>query len=295
MGWRRGGGGWEGERGEGGGGRGDLIQFLLTWADRFPTSDVVTHIQPSASSEEAINQLQSLFDTEHGFVVSRISQKNALLPSRHFCRTDGTQLEESIVVSAFDSPLIKNRPRPMEKGYRGFLCLDNDLEERKEYLPGFSNVYKSRAHGFAAREEFDDLLWRLTNRAVKAIKNRDLAEGLTSPKLKTVLSNSSRIFYELFENADRWGRRDFGENSIRGAMVAVHFRESITQTSLSKQVDKDSPLFAYLSESKSIHGAESQEFVEISVFDNGPTLARQYLGRNPRTLKEEWPQHFIAS
>ena len=174
-------------------GRGDLIQFLLTWADRYPTSSITTHIQPKSSFKESVKQLEGLFSTEHGFIISRFSQQNALIPTRKFCRTDGSVVEEEILLHAFDSPSILTRPRPLEKGYRAFICLDNALENRPDFLPGFSNVYKSRAHGFAARDEFSDLLWRLSEKATRAIKSKELAASLSNSKLKF------RIF-EMFEN-----------------------------------------------------------------------------------------------
>ena len=67
--------------------------------------------------------------------------------------------------------------------------------------------------------------------------------------------------YELIENADRWGRRDFDEKSIKGAFIHLHTREGSGQTTLAKQQEHTPVLKHFLDSNPT-----QEDYLEISIW-----------------------------
>ena len=130
---------------------------------------------------------------------------------------------------------------------------------------------------------FSDLVKELLNRGSNYRIKDSLPDGL---QLGRFVERVSRFTYEIFENADRWGTNPYG-NSVRGIIAQLHVKETTHHKPLHEQVGINNPLASYLSNFRGPDGFESTPFFEITIFDNGPTLAKHYLGRSPKNLSEE--------
>ncbi len=265
-------------------GKGEFLQFLLTWAELCPDAPVVTHISPQASSSSALSQLRKLFDQEHGFLLGLRARRFGLVPQRRFLDTRYEELPPSLVQEAFATCRIFDFGEPLFKGPRAFLAVDDGIDGEGRVLNPYTKVYLRRNPDYSPmKEAFRKLLGEVFHRAPKSAVPRRIQQANS---FHVFLESVTQFAYELFENADRWGPQDY-EQSIRGILVHLHFRESGSKPFRS-QVGSNNPLTEYLSRFADADGFERTPFLELSVFDNGRTLATHFLGKEPKSLGAEY-------
>ena len=266
------------------GGKGEFIQFLLTWAHDCPDAPLATHVQPVAEDDSVIRQLSSLFDQEHGFVLALLSRKYGVEAARSFLNTSNNPLRQDLVEQSLLKCQILVAKNPLLKGLRGFVGVDQIMNDGGGSADPFTKVYLRRTEGLSPmKTAFSQMLEELFARsgrlgAKSALPNQSI--------LNTFIDRVSRFTYDLFENADRWGTNPYS-NSIRGILVQLHVRETAHHKPLYTQVGTNNPLVDYLAHFVGDDGFEDTPFLEVTIFDNGPALAKHYLGRSPRSVAEE--------
>ncbi|MCX6936454.1 MAG: hypothetical protein NTU80_00935 [Verrucomicrobia bacterium] len=268
------------------GGKGDLLQFLLTWSRNCPDAPIYTHIQPNVSDEAAKTQLARLFSQEHGFILALFTRAYGVESPRAFLKTTGAKIDDQIIHEALSSTTAFARGKPITKGTRAFLAIDDLLDQENKALREFCRVYEKRKLGtHLMKTEFKALLDDVFERP-RSIHRRFWSKYQPPPDNFT--EKVSAIAYELFENADRWGKPPYSR-SIRGILLHLHYRESEGKRPLVAEVGINSPLKDYLSTFQGEDGYESTPFLEFSVFDNGIGLATQFKnGKPPRSIKTEF-------
>ncbi len=266
-------------------GKGDFLQFLFTWATWCPEAPVVTHIPPETSNSSALIQLRKLFSEEHGFLLGLLARRFGLSPQRRFLDTRLNDLSPEVVEDAFLSSRIFELNQPISKGTRTFLAIDNLMDQDGSVLNPYAKVYIRRNPNYLTmKEAFKTLLETTFARLPKRVAKLARASlNLHANFLEQV----SQFTYEIFENADRWGAYPY-EKSIRGILAHFHFRESIGERPFHVQVGTDNPLSLYLRHFCNEEGYERTAFLELTIFDNGPTLATHYLGKEPKPLRAEY-------
>ncbi|MBY4714902.1 ATP-binding protein [Burkholderia cepacia] len=117
-----------------------------------------------------------------------------------------------------------------------------------------------------------------------------LAPHWSGQHLRDTAGPLASLLRELMENADWWARTDVNGNLYQSGVRAVTFRlVHLDHGNLSVFAGSNIHLQAYLSQAlgqtaKSLHGERpSRTFIEMSVADSGPGLARRWLAS-----KEEW-------
>jgi hypothetical protein len=266
------------------GGKGELLQFILTWADKYPDSPVVTHIPPNSSDANIRTYLENLFEQEHGFVLALRSRKWGLEVPREFADVKRVKVPHYLIEEALSGTGIFKTGQAMVKNLRTFIAVDDHIERGNLILQDYTKLYLKRTAarspmkvGFAAQLK---LLFDKQSRV------RNQVASLNPMALSGFIENITRFAYEVFENAGRWGTKEHG-NSIRGILVHLHAREVESTKSLSEQVGSLNPIYSYLEHFKLDDGYENTSFLEITIFDNGPTLANHLLKRAPKNINEE--------
>ncbi len=266
------------------GGKGEFIQFLLSWATDCPDQALTTYIQNANLEQPAAKQLSNLFDQEHGFIIGLRSRKFGVEAARMFVDVKNTSVPTEIVDRCLAGSRIFSSKNPMLRGLRGFVAVDQIMNDSKDHKDPFTQVYLRRTEGILPmKTAFSDLLRELLRRARNQRSKDLLPDALT---LERFVERVSRFTYEVFENADRWGTNPYG-NSVRGIIAQLHVKETEHFKPLNQQVGTGNPLASYLSNFVGTDGFETTPFFEVTIFDNGPTLAKHYLGRAPKSLTEE--------
>lgn len=265
-------------------GKGELLQFLLTWAERCPDAPIVTHVSPHEPKAVAVSQLRRLFGEEHGFLLGLIARRFGLAPQRRFLYTSLAEMPAMLVEDAFRTCRIFESGEPLMKRSRVFLALDDLIDHEGVVLNAYTNVYRRRNPSYSPmKEAFRQLLAEIFKRAPRNILSHS---GHALSLLGEVFDRVTQFTYELFENADRWAALPY-QKSIRGILAHLHFRESPGEKPFHVQVGSENPLSDYLRQFLNADGFERTAFLELTVFDNGPTLATHFLGREPKSLQAE--------
>jgi hypothetical protein len=117
-----------------------------------------------------------------------------------------------------------------------------------------------------------------------------LAPRWNGQQLRDIAGPLARLVRELMENADWWSRTDVNGALYHNGVRAVTFRlVDLDKGNLDVFAGSNSHLQAYLASflgetSKSLHGDRpTRTFIEMSVIDSGPGLARRWL-----SSKEDW-------
>lgn len=260
--------------------KGELIQFILTWANRFPDAQILTHL----TKNQHRSGLNNLFNEDFGFILALSAQTHGLLPSKIFLDKDGRNIARDVVYSEFRKNLdVMTDYRT--KSQRAYFAI-NDWYERTDSEQAFANIYnrKLRSGTTKARETFIEIFKKLEKNT--KTKNQTLFKG--SDQRSEILHELSNLFYELIENADRWGRRDLDQKSIRGALIHFHTKEHANQPLLSKQHEDSIALGKYLKSCRDGQNKELQNFLEVSIFDNGPGLSTRFSGRKSSTISTQY-------
>jgi hypothetical protein len=266
-------------------GKGEFLQFLLTWAASCPDAPVVTHISSQASSTSALSQLRKLFSEEHGFLLGLLTRRFGLAPQRHFLNTSLKELSPALVEDAFATCRIFEFGEPLLKRSRAFLAMDDLIDNESRVLNPYTKVYLRRNANYSAmKEAFSRLLIDVFKRTPRSTFARQMEN---QKSFHNFVDRVTRFTYELFENADRWGALPY-QKSIRGILLHLHFRESIGEKPFHVQVGLENPLTDFLQRFVGADNYERTAFLELTVFDNGPTLATHFLGKEPKSLRAEY-------
>ncbi|MBB5038016.1 hypothetical protein [Prosthecobacter dejongeii] len=266
------------------GGKGELIQFILTWADKCPDASITTHIPSREDSDQVQIQLNNLFNQEHGFVLALRLRKWGLDNARVFTDIKGGVIAEDFVNQALSQTDIITSGQPTIKNLRMFVVVDDFIEYGENILEDYTKLYLRREQTRSPMKASYSAFLEIMFKRQAIIKTQSPIPHPVA--LKGFIDSVARFAYELFENAGRWGTKQYG-NSIRGILTHVHAREVKSTKPLYSQVGEDNPINDYLKRFQKADGYEDTAFLEITIFDNGPTLAKHFLKRAPKSISEE--------
>jgi hypothetical protein len=256
--------------------KGELIQLILTWANRFPDAPILTNL----STKQYQTGLNNLFNEDYGFILALSAQTHGLLPSKVFLDREAKTIPRNVVYSEFRNNLsVMNDYRI--KSQRAYFAI-NDWYERKNPEQAFASIHEKKLHSGSTKGR--EVFLQIFEKLEKHTKKKHEAVFQKSE----ILLELSSLFYELIENADRWGRRDLDQKSIRGALIHFHTQEHKNQSLLSDQHKSSIALRNYLHSCKNNQGEELQDFLEVSVFDNGPGLSTRFSGKKSATINTQY-------
>jgi hypothetical protein len=241
------------------GGIASLIQLLITWRKRNPTSRLVTHIQDKS---RAVVQLRNLAQTDHGLVALMLA-------------ADITTANRSTSVASEAALFVRTRLDEMRTGTwppspeRLLVCADYN----NYYLPQF--YYEASRDDPRPRIKPEGEFAGLT---LKLISKMITVHYRAKPLPLRFTDALGTILYELFSNTERWAKDEWDrmpiERSIRGLRLEMIRGK---KERLFSQVKGNQPLEQYLATLSKKTSAGEQILVEVSVFDSGPGLASRWL------------------
>ncbi len=248
------------------GGEAALIQLVITWARMHDDSYLFTHVQepkevvlrgkPDASNAD--RQLERMSERGFGFValmmakdiVSRSGLRSLRQLAHLKCKTRVERM-----IDGLDRAVHGNRIL--------LACVD---QSSKAALPQF---YYS--DGLPRnRPEFE--------RLAKAIIDESDSWGKERNATPELIDGLGAIIHELIRNTHDWARTDELDvpyrRSVRGLLVSRH---RMPLAVMKRHVEGSAPLETYVSHEHLIDDDGLARFLEMSIFDSGPGLARRWL------------------
>jgi hypothetical protein len=259
------------------GGEAALIQLLVTWGRRSPDTTLLTHI---ADGDDPRGQLANLVSRPFGFVASwmarDITDRKGVRALKIAANSASEQVidlmwygrdghegkrQPSLWGDEIDDPEITS------VGDRVFLAT---IDHHPRWsIPQFYFPNGDVRH----RDDFVALAYSV---ALKATAGRG-----GSPITPDMRSPLGAILHELFKNTHEWARTDEHGvpllRSVRGMLAQGHsWAERETM-----EIAEGSPALATYLTTSGLSSRGRRRFLELSVFDSGPGLARRWLAGHP--------------
>jgi hypothetical protein len=246
-----------------------IIQLIADWATKQENSTLRLY-----SSFDDEKQLESFAGTPHGMAslyFSSISQgiNKEELPSKKLW---------SFILPYVEAMQTSKYINTMQ-GRGAFLCCF--ASARNEFL---IPLYKSpKQEILRSRDEFSVLIRQILDKVAPEANRRLATNDVT---------NVSQLIYELFSNTHRHARTDLNGNLIRKGVRGIYIKfihKGYSGTREANFTSSDANLNRYLAramteapQSKASHNdiKLANSFLEISVFDTGPGLAKRWLAKN---------------
>jgi hypothetical protein len=243
-----------------------IIQLVADWSFKQPEAKLRLY-----SSLDDDEQLSKFAGTPHGMVSLYFSN---ILQGK-----DGHEQP----AKGFRSHIIPYVMAMQESKYEGsmqgrgaFLCCF--ASARNEFL--FPLYQSAEQKKLRSRNEFPILIQQILQKvAPEAIRRLD----------KNDLSNISQLVYELFSNTHHHARTDVNDNLIQRGVRGLYIKyisqghgESREESFASNDINLNRFLIRAITEpkKKSVRNIQTnlaKSFLEISVFDTGPGLARRWI------------------
>lgn len=252
---------------------GALIQYIATWRRAHPKC--VLRAYGDIRGPQAFN---SLIDEPHGLAAAYFASRLE--------DPAGGQVDKRSVLQAAGRQVLAMQQMELRETTGGravFLaCIAG---AKHEFLaPLYS---KPTSGGIRSRREFQSLTGRLVAATSPELTRRTSADQI---------ADVSTLIYELFKNTDEhaahdaMGRRySWDYPSVRG--VLIKYISAPHRAQLSQASSGDARLNLYLGrhflQSPQVNESRTgraQSFLELTVFDTGPGLARRWLGRDGRPV-----------
>lgn len=257
--------------------RGLFLQFILTWASRYPEAAIRTYLNESQYNAG----IDNLFNDDYGLLTALCAQTHGLLASKQFIGSNGRAIDKHIIFKAFLKNIERFRGFRI-KGNRAYVAVNDWLEESYPFWD-FVNIYgkKIEEGSVNARHRFRETLLSMVSQSTDIEKDLFRSDSTGKEHLPELTS----LFYELIENADRWGRRDLDEKSVRTTILQVHTQANTGRDTLAFQ-QRDCPsVQGFLS---SFDNNTRLKFVEVSILDNGPGLAVRLSGKREQSAAKQY-------
>lgn len=256
--------------------RGLFLQFILTWASRYPEAAVCTYLKEN----QYASGLDNLFNDDYGLLAALCAQTHGLLASKQFIGSSGKAIDKFVIFKAFCNNIERFRGL-RRKGDRAYIAINDWIEETYPSWD-FVNIYGKKVDEgtTSARHRFRETLLSMVSGSIDI--ERDLFREDTATK--KLLPELTTLFYELVENADRWGRRDLDEKAVRSTILQVHTQSNSGRNILAFQQRDCAPVNNYLS---SLDNSRLK-IVEVSIVDNGPGLAGRLSGKRDQSVSKQY-------
>lgn len=276
------------------GGEASLIQLLISWGRRQPEATLVTHV---GADEDPGTQLRHLVRRPFGLVAAWMARDVTDRPGTRAIKAAANAASEEVIdlmwhgrraPGAAERPSLWGEDDEAEAGVvavgdRVFLA-SIDHHPRWRIPPCYFPTGDVRHR--------DDFVALARSMAEKATSGRG-----GSPVTAEVSAPLGAILHELVKNTHEWARTDEHGvpllRSVRGLLAQGH---SWAEAQVADVASGSRPLATYLAHPQ-LRSAEGRwRFLELSVFDSGPGLARRWLMTRPQsaadrdhpTLEEEY-------
>ena len=244
-----------------------LIQLIITWSRKSDNPTLRLHTNElkhkamlnfcnTPFGVTALNMARNIQNV-HGAPVSR---RDALMEAREY-------------VSLMHAGKLDDL-RTIKKDMIPILCLDNSM-----YLRHPGRLYNNATGNVRERYEFEDLVSTCYSTILMTrgkISKTELIEPIAG------------LLYEAFQNTHEHAQSDIYGNryarSTRGIVFGYH---DITVSSLTSMAGEDDKLREYFQWWQSQRDQTRHvRFAEVSIFDSGPGLAKNWLSKHGGILKE---------
>lgn len=276
------------------GGEAALIQLLITWGKLCPDATLVTHV---GEHEDPTLQLSHLVGRAFGFVAVWMARDVADRSQRRALKVLANKLSEKEIDLMWFGRRRRESLQPSLFGDEGPIAGSEIASVGdRVFLASIDHQPRWRIPAFyfpsGEVRHRDDFVSLADTMARKATSGRG-----GSPITPEVRGPLGAILHELLKNTHAWARTDeFGVPLLRSARGLIAQGHSWAESE-ALDVAKGSPaLGAYLSEGKLRSPEGRWRFLELSVFDSGPGLAKRWLSGysggidriSPGTLEDEY-------
>ncbi|MBE7456484.1 MAG: hypothetical protein HS102_07630 [Planctomycetia bacterium] len=234
------------------GGQAALMQALMTWARFNPGASSVTHVQ---LNEDPTVQLTNLLRKPHAFVGLLMANDIVDLSGRRSLRKLCYELATAHILRLND---VFNRTG---EGEKVFLASVDHLN-----APPIFHFYHPDG-SVRSRNDFRTFTERLLPRVVNNFALRS--------HIVPFLDSIALIIYELFHNTDSFARTDIYHSPLRRSIRLLIAEFHNIERSAAHSIAEDSPpLKAFMDATGASDGNARLRFIELSILDSGPGLAR---------------------
>ena len=262
------------------GGEAALIQLLITWGKSRPETTLVTHI---GETEDPANQLEHLVGRASGLVAVWMARDVTDRAGGRALKVRANRASDAEIDRMWFGRRQKESQQPLLWG-------DTDAVESPDVTSVGDRVFLASIDHHPR--------WRIPPCyfPTGAVRHRDdfvaLADSMAkkatsghggSPVTSDVRGPLGAILHELFKNTHEWARTD--ENgvpllrSVRGLLAQGH---SWAEQEALEVADESPALATYLSAPGVRRPEKRWRFLELSLFDSGPGLARRWLAEFPK-------------
>jgi hypothetical protein len=263
------------------GGEAALIQLLITWGRQHANATLVTHI---GETEAPTKQLERLVSRPFGLVAvwmardvtDRAGSRALKVPANRASEAEidrmwfGRRMQPEVCQPTLWAGTEDDleSPEVASVGDRVFLA-SIDHHPRWRVPPCYFPTGKVRYR--------DDFVALANSMAKKATSGRG-----GSPITSDVRRPLGAILHELFKNTHEWARTDEDGvpllRSVRGILAQGH---SWAEQEAMQAADGSPALAEYLTAPGVRASGGRWRFLEVSVFDSGPGLARRWFSGHP--------------
>jgi hypothetical protein len=263
------------------GARGALLQLLITWAKHTKDREVQTYLGSGVQTSGVREQFLRMRDQGFGLVAGLLAKR--LLGHSGI---DLTEQCKSHLIKYLESTFNRYREGLRQRARTLVICDDSDgLSYNPLLYTGFAANQIPRV---APDEDMADLVTSVVDHALRL---RNLGE---QPFSKELFLHIGGILHELFENTDDWAKPPIvsDEPSLRGILFESYI-QFVNGPDQAHWLASSEPLAEYVA-SVAGRGNKKPSFIEISVFDSGPGIAKQWLsnkGRQPDLIPDKDAQY----
>ncbi len=230
-----------------------FLQFIATWVRQPNSGNLYLPITEFKNLEEYLDQEfvypivvlsweKKIFNTEGKNIKSLLKG----LSKDYFSRMEYLKLKQNDSVPIY--------------------CFDHDLSKR-----GYSRFFYNSDKSLVSEEELDFNLYPVFK------KVGSFNKGVFQNSIKNKIDDFSKITHELFFNTDEHARTDIDFQNLYPNIRAAYFRfQKRKLNSYLNQYKDSNTLYKYLNSNLPLNENSEVYFLEISILDSGPGLARRY-------------------
>lgn len=249
-----------------------LLQLIVTWS-RQAADQAVLRLHATTADDIA---LENFAGTPFGITALNMAKAIELVSGEGISRRTALEFARDYVIQMHEGEIDKLRD--LSKTILPILCIDNAKDFRRP-----AKLYDRNTGKVLGRTDFEDLI-------------RDSYDTLLLTKgrldLKQHVQPMASLLFEAFQNTHEHAQTDFLGNRYRRSTRGVLFaHQTVAVSELMSMAGQNRRIEEHFSRWRPKRtGAKYAKFAEISVFDSGPGLADNWLGKRgeiSRSIKLE--------
>jgi hypothetical protein len=249
------------------GGMASVIQLMITWAHRNPTSRILSYIPDGEGRNAAVKDFVT---QDHGLA--------ACLLDRTILSIGGHDITGAARRAALERMSELHDVPTATRGQKLLLaCKDYanlDLPATL-YDPGQT---------LRSPKGYEQLTREVMQRIVRG------ESTIKEPGHRT-LEYLSTVIREIFKNTDNWGRRNVREEPVKPSVRGVRIEQYSHAKNIHLRMSADDEqLTRYLKSMPSAGRGDRQRIMEVSIFDSGPGVPARFLFKEFGYSFRDWPR-----